>query len=111
LEHLSRKVGCLTLFSTHYHMLTEEVARNPNISLKHMSCRIDDDRHVPPPRAAPRYYQLTDSTCLVLESRKEVTFLYKVADGVCPKSYGMNVARMAVRCRHSCLIRFSPFSR
>lgn len=70
LEHLSRKVGCRTLFSTHYHMLTDEVVRNPHIALKHMSCHIDDDR-------------------------KEVTFLYKVADGVCPKSYGMNVARMA----------------
>jgi DNA mismatch repair protein MSH6 len=34
---------------------------------------------------------------VALSYRKEVTFLYKVADGVCPKSYGMNVARMAVR--------------
>lgn len=31
---------------------------------------------------------------------KDVTFLYKMADGVCPKSYGMNVARMAVRMRN-----------
>ncbi len=29
--------------------------------------------------------------------RKEVTFLYKMAEGICPKSYGMNVARVAVR--------------
>ena len=33
---------------------------------------------------------LTATTC-----RKEVTFLYKLSPGVCPKSYGMNVARMA----------------
>jgi DNA mismatch repair protein MSH6 len=47
LEHLSRKVGCRTLFSTHYHMLTDEVVRNPHIALKHMSCHIDDDRYRP----------------------------------------------------------------
>jgi DNA mismatch repair protein MSH6 len=26
---------------------------------------------------------------------KKVVFLYKLRDGVCPESYGMNVARMA----------------
>lgn len=29
------------------------------------------------------------------ECRKEVTFLYKLRDGSCPKSYGMHVANMA----------------
>ncbi len=29
------------------------------------------------------------------ENRKHVSFLYKFLPGVCPKSYGMNVARMA----------------
>ncbi len=95
LEHLSRKVGCRTLFSTHYHMLTDEVVRNPHIALKHMSCHIDDDRY------RPRLFfsgTTTERVCeVVCHRRKEVTFLYKVADGVCPKSYGMNVARMAVR--------------
>jgi DNA mismatch repair protein MSH6 len=28
-------------------------------------------------------------------SSQEVVFLYKLRDGVCPESYGMNVARMA----------------
>jgi DNA mismatch repair protein MSH6 len=27
--------------------------------------------------------------------RRDVTFLYKLAGGVCPKSYGMNVAALA----------------
>jgi DNA mismatch repair protein MSH6 len=27
--------------------------------------------------------------------RNDVTFLYKLMPGVCPKSYGMNVAKMA----------------
>ncbi len=27
--------------------------------------------------------------------RNDVTFLYQLCEGVCPKSYGMNVAKMA----------------
>ncbi|CAG8542071.1 1112_t:CDS:10 [Diversispora eburnea] len=70
LHYLATHIGCLGLFSTHYGMLTQEFSKNPNIALKHMSCEIDQDR-------------------------KEVTFLYKLISGVCPKSYGMNVANMA----------------
>ncbi|CAG8546606.1 8518_t:CDS:10 [Diversispora eburnea] len=70
LHYLATQIGCLGLFSTHYGMLTQEFSKNPNIALKHMSCEIDQDR-------------------------KEVTFLYKLVPGVCPKSYGMNVANMA----------------
>ena len=33
--------------------------------------------------------------CKVNESEKRVTFLYRLTEGVCPKSYGMNVAAMA----------------
>lgn len=28
-------------------------------------------------------------------SREEITFLYKFVNGACPKSFGINVARMA----------------
>ncbi|CAG8808494.1 10898_t:CDS:1, partial [Racocetra fulgida] len=70
LYYLATHIGCLGLFSTHYGMLTQEFANNPNIALKHMSCHVDQDR-------------------------REVTFLYKLISGVCPKSYGMNVANMA----------------
>ncbi|CAG8613818.1 1745_t:CDS:2, partial [Scutellospora calospora] len=70
LYYLTTHIGCLGLFSTHYGMLTQEFAKNPNIALKHMSCHVDQDR-------------------------REVTFLYKLVPGVCPKSYGMNVANMA----------------
>jgi DNA mismatch repair protein MSH6 len=112
LEHLSRKVGCRTLFSTHYHMLTDEVVRNPHIALKHMSCHIDDDRYRPRLLFFIFFFfsaTITERVGLcVCEFRKEVTFLYKVADGVCPKSYGMNVARMAVRTDHALLISPPP---
>src|SRR5581483_11174255 len=53
-----------------YGMLTQEFDKNPNVALKHMSCQVD-------------------------QHKKEVTFLYKLVPGVCPKSYGMNVASMA----------------
>lgn len=59
------------LFSTHYHMLTDEFSDNPYIKMQHMSALVDTN---------------SDS----------VTFLYKLIDGVCPRSYGMNVAHMAV---------------
>eukprot|EP01090_Pellita_catalonica_P005110 TRINITY_DN14958_c0_g1_i1.p1 TRINITY_DN14958_c0_g1~~TRINITY_DN14958_c0_g1_i1.p1 ORF type:complete len:140 (-),score=29.54 TRINITY_DN14958_c0_g1_i1:176-595(-) len=33
--------------------------------------------------------------CCVDADERELTFLYKVAEGACPQSYGMNVALMA----------------
>ncbi|KAF8925476.1 DNA mismatch repair protein msh6, partial [Dissophora ornata] len=70
LHELSTKIGCLGLFSTHYGTLTTEFERDPNVALKHMACQVD-------------------------QANREVTFLYKLVDGVCEKSYGMNVAHMA----------------
>ncbi|CAJ0650325.1 6592_t:CDS:10 [Entrophospora sp. SA101] len=70
LHYLATYIGCLGLFSTHYGMLTKEFSNNPNIALKHMSCHMN-------------------------QKLREVTFLYKLVPGVCPKSYGMNVASMA----------------
>ena len=32
---------------------------------------------------------------MVDDAQENVTFLYKFAKGTCPKSYGMNVARLA----------------
>jgi len=70
LHLISTTIGCRVLFSTHYHKLTQEFVSDPRIGLYHMSCFVDDER-------------------------KDVTFLYKLTRGICPKSYGMNVARMA----------------
>ncbi|KAF9917476.1 DNA mismatch repair protein msh6 [Lobosporangium transversale] len=70
LHELSTRIGCLGLFSTHYGTLTTEFERDPNVALKHMACQVD-------------------------QTNREVTFLYKLIDGVCEKSYGMNVAHMA----------------
>ncbi|KAJ1907253.1 DNA mismatch repair protein msh6 [Tieghemiomyces parasiticus] len=70
LHHLATRLGCLGLFSTHYHALTREFAEHPQVRLMHMDCHVDPDQ-------------------------RQVTFLYKLVPGVCPKSYGMNVANMA----------------
>jgi len=69
LDDLSLR-NCRVLFSTHYHMLTEEYKDNPLVSLCHMDALVD-------------------------EKSENVTFLYKMKKGVCPKSYGMKVAQMA----------------
>ncbi|KXS11873.1 DNA mismatch repair protein Msh6 [Gonapodya prolifera JEL478] len=70
LHHLVASIGCLGLFTTHHAMLTEEYKDNPLVSRCFMSFQNDDEK-------------------------REVTFLYKLAQGVSRKSYGMNVAAMA----------------
>lgn len=58
---------CLSLFSTHYHLLAQEAGED--VMLWHMACEVDE--------------------------KDDVTFLYKIRQGVCPSSYGVNVARLA----------------
>ncbi|RKO87566.1 DNA mismatch repair protein muts [Blyttiomyces helicus] len=70
LHHLATKVRCLALFSTHYASLSTEFEANPLFALMHMGFFHD-------------------------EEKREVTFLYKLTKGSCPKSYGMNVASLA----------------
>ncbi|GLD91752.1 hypothetical protein PINS_up000285 [Pythium insidiosum] len=70
-EHLIHQVSCRSLFATHYHSLVEEYAEHPEVKLGHMGCLIDP------------------------ENDRKVTFLYKLEDGMCPKSYGLNVAMLA----------------
>ena len=69
MQHLVRR-NCLTLFSTHYHMLLDEFRTFPGVCFYHMGYKVNknDDR---------------------------VLFLYKFVKGECPQSFGMNVARMA----------------
>ncbi|KAL2916362.1 DNA mismatch repair protein msh6 [Polyrhizophydium stewartii] len=70
LHHLVTHIGCLGLFSTHYGTLTNEFETNPLVALMYMSFVAD-------------------------EANRQVTFLYKLTSGSCPKSYGMNVASLA----------------
>ncbi|CAG9475109.1 unnamed protein product [Plasmodium vivax] len=70
LEQISDVVKCRCIFSTHYHLLVEEVKHNKKISNYHMSLSIDDHQ-------------------------EKIIFLYKFIKGVCPKSFGIHIAKLA----------------
>eukprot|EP00934_Nitzschia_sp_Nitz4_P005614 Nitzschia sp. Nitz4//scaffold56_size114212//6007//10459//NITZ4_003930-RA/size114212-processed-gene-0.30-mRNA-1//1//CDS//3329554646//5604//frame0 len=70
-KHLIERSQCLTLFATHYHSLLDEWKDRPKVRLGHMQCHVDDS---------------TDHS---------ITFLYTLGPGTCPKSFGINVARLA----------------
>jgi len=78
LQHLASGPAPRALFSTHYHRLASAAAEHPGrVALGHMGCRVG----AAPPGAPP--------------GREEVTFLYRLRPGACPKSYGVHVARLA----------------
>ncbi|CAH1976488.1 unnamed protein product [Acanthoscelides obtectus] len=66
--------GCRTMFSTHYHSLVDNFIGRSEIQLAHMACMVENE---------------DDPT------EESVVFLYKVAEGRCPKSYGFNAAKLA----------------
>jgi len=76
-KHLVERSQCLSLFATHYHSLLDEWKNAPNVRLGHMQCIVDDDDG-------------TDS-----EGNSNITFLYTLGPGSCPKSFGINVAKLA----------------
>nr|CAI5861606.1 unnamed protein product [Callosobruchus analis] len=67
-------IGCRTIFSTHYHSLVDNFIGRNDIQLAHMACMVENE---------------DDPT------EESVVFLYKVAEGRCPKSYGFNAAKLA----------------
>jgi len=75
-RHLTEQVKCRLLFATHYHPLTKEFASHPHVSLQHMACAMRP--HSPPGN-----------------KEYELVFLYRLAPGACPESYGLQVALMA----------------
>ncbi|OIT00388.1 PREDICTED: DNA mismatch repair protein MSH7 isoform X1 [Nicotiana attenuata] len=76
-RHLIETVNCRLLFATHYHPLTKEFASHPNVTLQHMACS----------------FKLKSQSSSPTE--QELVFLYRLASGACPESYGMQVALMA----------------
>ncbi|XP_058826116.1 probable DNA mismatch repair protein Msh6 [Topomyia yanbarensis] len=67
---------CRSMFSTHYHNLVDNFNEDKRISLGHMACMVENEDDEDP-------------------TQETVTFLYKYADGACPKSYGFNAAKLA----------------
>lgn len=68
IEYIMRNIKAKTLFSTHYHELTEMETEDNSIRNVHVDVHEEDNK---------------------------VTFLYRVIDGKADKSYGINVARLA----------------
>src|SRR5271170_1429381 len=81
LHHLASHVGCIGFFATHYRNLGEEFKLHPGTTFQYTA-------------DGPEIGMKTMSV-LVDEENREVTFLYKLIDGISEKSYGMNVAAMA----------------
>ena len=68
LEYVHEKIGCVTLFSTHYHELTVLDKKLKKLKNVHVEAK---------------------------ETKDGVAFLHKVLDGPTDKSYGINVASLA----------------
>ncbi len=68
IEYIASNIKCKTLFSTHYHELTELENKYSNIKNVHVS---------------------------IAEEAGDITFLHKVMEGSVDKSYGINVAKLA----------------
>lgn len=83
-EHLVSKTRCRALFATHYHSLVDDWAIDPRVKLGHMDCFVSN--------------KSDSSGCKDRDggsAEEEVVFLYKLSEGSSPKSYGINVARLA----------------
>ena len=68
LEYIDEAIGAKTLFSTHYHELTDLEKEYPSMHNVHVDVR---------------------------EEKNEIEFRYRIIDGKADKSYGINVARLA----------------
>ncbi|KAJ8605278.1 hypothetical protein MRB53_041472 [Persea americana] len=69
LHHIATHVGALGYFATHYHSLATEFQHHPEIMAKRMAVKVEHDI-------------------------RDVTFLYKLEQGVAEGSYGMHCAAM-----------------
>ncbi|CAG9467722.1 unnamed protein product [Pedinophyceae sp. YPF-701] len=74
LDSLVADTKCRGLFATHYHRLAGDHEGDAGVAIKHMACHVEESEDGKP---------------------ASVAFLYKLAEGSCPFSYGVNVARLA----------------
>jgi DNA mismatch repair protein MSH6 len=86
-KHLVERNRCLALFATHYHSVLDEWKDEPSVRLGHMECLVEGSD----PVAAH------DGDEEAEEDGRDhnITFLYTLGEGACPKSFGINVARLA----------------
>jgi len=74
LKHLVGTNNSLVLFATHYHSLLEDWRDSKTVRLGHMECMVSPSE---------------------TNEADDITFLYTLGDGACPKSFGINVAKLA----------------
>src|SRR5690606_2917812 len=67
-EHLHERVGCKTIFATHYHELTQ---------------------------LAEEYPSVRNQSVMVQEVGEKILFLHRLRDGGADRSYGIEVGRLA----------------
>jgi len=79
-DYLSNKIKCPTMFSTHYSTLLEEFKNSPNVLFGHMACVLEKND------SEADFDDPTNET---------ITFLYKLTEGICPKSYGFHCAKLS----------------
>ena len=87
LTDLTSRLDCRLLFATHYHSLTRSFDKNPRVALRHMACLLRDAARTRD-SDQPAHASSDDVTA-------DISFLYSLAEGACPKSYGLRVASMA----------------
>lgn len=68
-EHIVQKIGCMTVFATHFHELTALEEQEASVTNSHVSAFND--------------------------GQNGLTFLYEVQPGPCLESFGIQVAEMA----------------
>lgn len=85
-KHLVEHNRCLTLFATHYHSVLDEWKEEPTVRLGHMECLVEGSDHVGVDHDNEETQEPKDHN---------ITFLYTLGEGACPKSFGINVARLA----------------
>ena len=69
LHHIATHIGCVGFFATHYHSLAADFSTHPEVRNKRMRIHVDDEN-------------------------RQITFLYKLEDGVAEGSFGMHCASM-----------------
>ena len=96
-EHLVSQIRCRSLFATHYHLLIDDWEVDPRIALGHMDCFVQNREEVDKGQGNTREETKagTDKSNEEKEVPQEVIFLYKLCPGSSPKSYGINVAKLA----------------
>ena len=97
-EHLVAHVKCISLFATHYHSLVNDWSLDPRVKLGHMDCFVEEREGQEQVQEQEEEGDRGRGTALQQAPPapgEEVTFLYKLCNGSSPRSYGINVARLA----------------